>query len=82
AQPLFERAIKIWDKAHRHDHPLVANVFHNRAGLLSAQGKYAKAHALLERALAIREGALGVDHPDTITSLGALADLYARQGLL
>ncbi|CAB1102081.1 unnamed protein product [Ectocarpus sp. CCAP 1310/34] len=97
AQPLFERAIKIWEKAHRHDHPLVANVLHNRAGLLSAQyalprrirlllgflqGKYVKAHALLERALAIREGALGVDHPDTITSLGALADLYARQGLL
>ncbi|CAN0139864.1 unnamed protein product [Ectocarpus sp. 6 AP-2014] len=46
------------------------------------QGKYTEAHRLFERALAIREGALGVDHPDTIMSRAYIADLYTKQGLL
>ncbi|CBJ31695.1 NB-ARC and TPR repeat-containing protein-likely pseudogene [Ectocarpus siliculosus] len=46
------------------------------------QGKFTEAHRLFERALAIREGALGVDHPDTIMSRACVADLYTKQGLL
>ncbi|CAM9237425.1 unnamed protein product, partial [Ectocarpus sp. 12 AP-2014] len=46
------------------------------------QGKYAEAQPSCERALAIREGALGVNHPDTITSRVCVAYVYARQGLL
>lgn len=41
---------------------------------------YAKAEPLLRRALAIREKALGPDHPDTATSLNNLALLYQYVG--
>ncbi|CAN0398731.1 unnamed protein product, partial [Scytosiphon promiscuus] len=46
-----------------------------------AQGKYADARALLERALAIDEVALDVDHSRTITSRSWLADVYQKLGL-
>ena len=45
-----------------------------------AQGKYAEAEPLFKRALAIREKALGKDHPDVATSLNNLALLYDSQG--
>ena len=41
-----------------------------------ATGRYAEAEPLYERALAIREKALGPDHPDVATSLNNLAVLY------
>ena len=39
----------------------------NLAALYQAMGDYAKAEPLVRRALAIREKALGTDHPDTAT---------------
>jgi hypothetical protein len=45
-----------------------------------AQGDLAGARQLHERALAIREKALGPDHPDTAISLGNLAVLLQAQG--
>src|SRR2546423_2636566 len=47
---------------------------------LYSAGKYAEAIALAQRALAIREKALGADHPDVATSLNNLALLYKNQG--
>src|SRR5262245_47854217 len=44
-------------------------------------GKYADAVPLAQRALAIREKALGPDHPDVAQSLNTLATLYSKQGL-
>jgi len=43
---------------------------------------FAEAAPLYQRALAIREKALGPDHPDTATSLNSLAGLYQDQGQL
>lgn len=37
---------------------------------------------MFERALAIKERALGVDHPSTITSRAWMADSYMKQGFL
>lgn len=37
---------------------------------------------MCERALAISEGALRVDHPDLITSRASMAGLYTDQGFL
>ena len=45
-----------------------------------ALGAYASARPLFERALAIREKALGPDHPDTAASLNNLAVLLQAQG--
>jgi tetratricopeptide (TPR) repeat protein len=44
-----------------------------------AQGRYADAEPLFMR-LAIREKALGADHPDVAISLSNLADFYRIQG--
>ncbi len=44
------------------------------------QGRYADAIPLAERALAIREKALGPEHPDVATSLSSLAELYRATG--
>ena len=43
---------------------------------VSSQGRYADAEPLYKRSLAIREKALGPDHPDVATSLNNLAELY------
>jgi tetratricopeptide (TPR) repeat protein len=49
------------------------------AGLLQSQGKYEDALPLYQRALAIREKALGPDHPKTATSLNNMAELLRSQ---
>ena len=46
------------------------------AALYETLGDYAKAEPLFKRALAIREKALGPEHPDVATSLNNLALLY------
>jgi tetratricopeptide (TPR) repeat protein len=47
---------------------------------LTKQGHYSEAVPLAQHALAIREKALGLDHPDVATSLNSLAFLYSKQG--
>ena len=58
----------------------MATSLNNLAGLYQAQGKYAEAEPLYQRALAIREKALGPEHPDVANSLNNLAVLYRAQG--
>jgi tetratricopeptide (TPR) repeat protein len=52
----------------------------SRADLFERQGHYADAEPLYQRAVAIRERALGSDHPDLWTSLNNLAFLYQAEG--
>jgi tetratricopeptide (TPR) repeat protein len=47
---------------------------------LCARGRYAKADSLCQRVLALREKALGPEHPDVAESLNNLAVLYHAQG--
>ncbi len=54
--------------------------YHLLLSLNRAQGKYAEAEPLHKRSLAIREKALGPEHPDVATDLDALGDLYLDQG--
>jgi tetratricopeptide (TPR) repeat protein len=80
AQPLYERALAICEKALGPDHPDVTTSLNNLAALYDSQGRYGEAQPLFERALAIREKALGRDHPDVATSLNNLAALHRAQG--
>ncbi len=52
-----------------------ATGLNNLANLYQAQGHYAEAEPLYQRALAIREKALGPEHPDVATSLENYAAL-------
>jgi tetratricopeptide (TPR) repeat protein len=54
----------------------VAQSLNNLALLYGAQGRYAEAESLYKRSLAIREKALGPNHPDVGQSLENLAALY------
>jgi Tetratricopeptide repeat len=40
AEPLFQRAIKIWERAHGPNHPDVANSLNNLAMLYRVEGRY------------------------------------------
>ena len=53
----------------------------NLAGLYKASGAFEKALPLFQRALKIREKALGPDDPATAASLNNLATLYWAKGL-
>ena len=56
-------------------HPDYAKSLNNLAMLLEAQGDYAGARPLYEKALAIRKEVLGERHPDYAKSLNNLAML-------
>ena len=80
AEPLYERALAIREKALGPNHPDVAESLNNLAVLYRDKGQQPQAEALHKRALAIREKAFGPDHPDVATSLNNLAVLYFFQG--
>jgi CHAT domain-containing protein len=57
-----------------------ADKLHQQAIQLYNQGRYDEAINLAKEVLAIREKALGPEHPDTATSLNNLAGLYETTG--
>ncbi len=79
AEPLYTRALAIYEMAHGKDHPDVAACLNNLAALFVAQRKYAEAEPLYTRALAIWERAVGKDHPEVATTLNNLAALFVAQ---
>ena len=58
----------------------MAQSLNNLAVVFQSQGRTAEAEALYKRTLAIREKALGPDHPDVALSLHNLALVYGAQG--
>jgi tetratricopeptide (TPR) repeat protein len=80
AEPLYERALAIYEKALGPVHPEVAASLNYLAELYQVQGRYAEAESLYERALVIYEEALGPAHSDVAASLNNLAELYRAQG--
>ncbi len=51
AEPLYQRALRIWEQALGPDHPQVAYPLNGLANLYKEQGKYAEAEPLYQRAL-------------------------------
>jgi tetratricopeptide (TPR) repeat protein len=60
--------------------PEAARLLNEVGWFLLKRGWYEQALPFYQHALAIREKALGPDHPDTATSLDNLAQLYRAQG--
>lgn len=79
AEPLYKRALSLYEKAVGLDSAEIAPVLNNLAALDQLQLRYAEAEPLFKRALAIREKALGPAHPDVGQALNNLATLYERQ---
>ena len=80
AQPLYVRALAIWEKSLGVEHSNVATVLNNLAALHREQGNHDAAEPLYRRALAIWKKTLGLEHPQVATALNNLAALYREQG--
>ena len=80
AEPLYRRALAIYEKVLGPEHPKTALSLNNLAALLSTKGDTAAAEPLYRRALAIDEKTLGPEHPDTASSLNNLASLLLDKG--
>jgi tetratricopeptide (TPR) repeat protein len=78
AEPLYKRALAIWEKTFGTSHPRVATSLSNLAGLYMSQGHYAQAEPLFKRSLAIFEKIFGTDHPNVATILENLAGVYRK----
>ena len=77
AEPLYRRALAIWEKAFGPEHPNVAIRLNNLAELLSATNRLAEAEPLYRRALAINEKSFGPEHPNVAIGLNNLALLLS-----
>ena len=80
AEPLFHRALAIWEKALGGEHLEVAMALNNLGVISLALGKYAEAESFHLQALAIRKRVAGPSHPNFATSLIALGDFYRARG--
>jgi hypothetical protein len=73
-------AIAAEEAAHGRSTPAVARKLVDLAGLFQADGRYAEAQALCERALIIEDQSLGPKDPETIRTTRELAAIYRAQG--
>jgi tetratricopeptide (TPR) repeat protein len=80
AEPLFQKAITIGEKALPADHPTLATWYNNLASLYQAQGRLTEAEPLYRRALAILESKFGPSHSNTRTVAENLATLLKSSG--
>ncbi|MCS6316791.1 MAG: tetratricopeptide repeat protein, partial [Nitrospira sp.] len=80
AQPLYARALAIWEQQLGPEHEDVAAALNNLAEIAHAEADWGRAEPLYERVLAIERNVLGAAHPDVAISLNNLAELYRKQG--
>ena len=80
AQPLFEKALEVFQRLLSDDHAGTAACYSWLAANLVNQGKYAQAQPVSEKALEILRRLLGDDHPDTAKGYNGLAINLRAQG--
>jgi len=80
AEPLYLRALRVYERLLGPEHPEVARVLNYLAILYWSQGRYTEAEPRYLLALRIREQVQGSDHLDVAASLNNLALLYWSQG--
>lgn len=79
AEPLYQHALHLGQPLSL-EHPKVAQTLHDLAAFQERQGNSQEACALLERALAIRNQALGKTHPKTLATREGLTALRVSRG--
>ncbi len=80
AEPEYEQALEIRERALGADHPLTAQTMANLGTNHFAKGDYARAEDLLTRALESRERGLGADHPEVGDTLRVLSHIVRAAG--
>ena len=77
AAEYYQKAVNIMPEGHD---GLLAEYLHWAGYALYEDGKYPQSQQMYERALTLREAALGKDHPHVATTLNNLAGLYRAMG--
>src|SRR5579859_7035910 len=80
AEPLYERALAVMEKAVGLDSIDISIVLNNLAALYQRHQRYADAEPLFKRALELSERSLPTNHPDIGRALNNLATNYEKQG--
>ena len=75
AEPYFWRALPIWAKPVRAEHPEMATSLTGLARLYEAKHEYRKAEPLVKQAQKILEKTFGMDHPKILPSLEEYSSL-------
>jgi tetratricopeptide (TPR) repeat protein len=79
AVPLYERLVRIREKALRPNHPQLAISLNSLAESYRLQGRYGDAEACYLKILAINEATHGPEHPSVAAVLQELAKLSTSQ---
>ena len=79
AEPLYRRSLAMAEKVLVPEHPEVATVLFSASGIPMYRGEYARATALLERALSIFEAALGPQHRPATREPGVIPATLTRK---
>ncbi|HEU5226189.1 MAG TPA: FxSxx-COOH system tetratricopeptide repeat protein [Ktedonobacteraceae bacterium] len=80
AEPLYQRALHIWEQQAEAGHSRIAEPLYGLARLYKEQGKYVLAEQLYQQALPIWEQQLGETHPTVASLLNSLGELYGELG--
>jgi len=80
AEPLYQRALSIYEDALGLEHTDVAMVLYNIASVKYFTSRYTEAEQLYQRALSIYEKVLGPEHTDVATTLDGIAILKCATG--
>ncbi|MFT5468812.1 MAG: tetratricopeptide (TPR) repeat protein [Verrucomicrobiales bacterium] len=82
AEPLFRRALQIWEEELGSEHPVTLGGVNDLASLLEMNRAYEEAEPMHRRALEASERILGLEHPLTLFSLNNLANLLYSKGTI
>ncbi len=80
AEPLFERALTINEKAFGRRHPSVVLALQNLSVIYASQNKFSEAHRAARESLEIGLQLFGANHPRIGSTCRTLATVYALQG--
>jgi eukaryotic-like serine/threonine-protein kinase len=80
AREILDKASKDIDTSLTKDPELQAQMMYVMGGVYENLGLYARAQLLFQRALQIRQSALGPEHPDTVSSVNKLANVLHDEG--
>jgi len=78
AEPLYQRALAIYEKTRGPEHPDTSATLYNLAQLYKQQGRYQEAEPLIQRSVAIDEKCFGPEHLEVAVDLENYADLLER----
>ncbi len=80
SEPIYRRALAVFERAHGPEHYEVAATLHNLAAVLAARGHCQDAEEHYRRALAIKEKLLGAGSPDVALTRNNLGKLLTDRG--